>query len=453
VKQRSFYFTTRDLLMMATLAALGGAAGTYINAIGDFVQSILGFSGTTQWAAGLHILWLTLAVGLTRKQGAGTITGILKGVVELLTGNTHGLLVVLVDIVAGLLVDIGFLPFRKKDSLIAYCLAGGLASASNVLVFQMFASLPVDTLAYWAILLVAGVALLSGVIFGGILSRTLLNVMRRTGVVKDAQPVPMHRHVYPIFLVCAVLMSIGLTFYLRNVFHGPVKVSVRGAVDAPYVFSAEQDAMVLVTAEGTLNQVTSTYNGIPIRDLIAHAQPQPDSSLVLVKASDGYAFFISLEEVYTNDALLLSPQDKGQDTSYDIVGAINSKAWVRGVQELVVVAESTLDIRGALEHPAPYNPDEWQFDMDSAWVELYSSVRKLQGAPLGKVLKEMVPLMEAETIDVLSGTSVVSIPLSDALNSDDLRIYTVIEEDGISYTVGWMSGAVVMEKVKSIEIR
>ena len=118
MEQRRIYFTTRDLLMMAALAALGGVVSTYVNAIGDLFQSVLGFAGTTQWAAGLHVLWLTLAVGLTRKQGAGTITGLLKGGVELLTGNTHGLLVVLVDIVAGLLVDLGFLPFRKKDSQI-----------------------------------------------------------------------------------------------------------------------------------------------------------------------------------------------------------------------------------------------------------------------------------------------------------------------------------------------
>ena len=80
--QRRYYFSTRDLLMMAALAALGGVVSTYVNAIGDFFQSILGFAGTTQWAAGLHVLWLTLAVGLTGKQGAGTVTGILKGVSE-----------------------------------------------------------------------------------------------------------------------------------------------------------------------------------------------------------------------------------------------------------------------------------------------------------------------------------------------------------------------------------
>ena len=239
MKRTKTYFTTRDLLMMAALAALGGVVSTYVNAIGDFMQSILGFAGTTQWAAGLHVLWLTLAVGLTRKQGAGTMTGILKGGVELLTGNTHGLLIVLVDVVAGLMVDLGFLPFRSKDSLAAYCLAGGLAAVSNVFVFQLFASVPADTLAYWAMLLVAGVALLSGVLFGGVLSRGLVNALRRAGVVKDAAPEPAGRRVYPIFLVAAFLLTVALAIYLRGALRGPETVHVGGAVDAPYDYPVE----------------------------------------------------------------------------------------------------------------------------------------------------------------------------------------------------------------------
>ena len=88
MSQSTYYFTTRDLLLMAALAALGGIASTAINTLGDAMQSVLGFAGTTQWAAGLHVLMLTLAGGLVGKLGAGTITGLLKGGVELLTGNT-----------------------------------------------------------------------------------------------------------------------------------------------------------------------------------------------------------------------------------------------------------------------------------------------------------------------------------------------------------------------------
>ena len=63
MSQRRYHFTTRDLLMMAALAAMGGVTSTYVNAVGDIFQSVTGFAGTTQWAAGLHVLWLTLAVG------------------------------------------------------------------------------------------------------------------------------------------------------------------------------------------------------------------------------------------------------------------------------------------------------------------------------------------------------------------------------------------------------
>ena len=141
MKERRYYYSTRDLLMMAALAALGGVSSTYINALGDLVQSVLGFAGTTQWASGLHVLWLILAIGLTRKQGAGTLTGILKGGVELLSGNTHGLLVLLVDVAAGLVLDAIMLAFQQRERRLPYALAGGAASASNVFIFQLFAAL------------------------------------------------------------------------------------------------------------------------------------------------------------------------------------------------------------------------------------------------------------------------------------------------------------------------
>ena len=451
--QRRSYFSTRDLLMMAALAALGGVVSTYVNAIGDVFQSVFGFAGTTQWAAGLHVLWLTLAVGLTRKQGAGTLTGILKGGVELLTGNTHGLLVVLLDLVAGLLVDLGFFPFRDKDSLLAYCLAGGLASASNVFVFQLFASVPADTLAYWAMLLVAGVAFLSGVLFAGVLSRGLLTALRRAGVVKDAPPAPMGRRVYPIFLVVAALLTVVLTVYLRGALRGPATVHIGGAVATPYDYPAEHGDLGATTAEGTLREVTASYQGVPVRDLLARAQPQPGASLLLVRATDGYAFFIGLDEVRGNDALLLSPQGEGDQASYNIVGAMNSKAWVRGVEELVVVGAATLEVSGALDEPALYDPDDWQFDMDSTCLDLGDGPRKLQGVPLGKVLAAMNPQTGAETVLIHTAGESLSLPLVEVLADDDIRLFTVIGEADVTFALACMDGEVLAARVARIEVK
>ncbi|MEA3338831.1 MAG: ECF transporter S component [Chloroflexota bacterium] len=451
IKQRRYYFSTRDLLMMAALAALGGVTGTYVNTIGDFFQSVLGFAGTTQWAAGLHVLWLVLAVGLTGKQGAGTITGLLKGVVELLSGNTHGLLVLLVDVVAGLLVDLGFAPFRDKDSVPAYALAGGLAAASNVFVFQLFAALPTDTLAYGAMLVVAGVAALSGALLAGFLGRLLLNALRRAGVVKDRPPATMNRWAYLVFLAVAALLTVALWGYLRHALQGPPTVHVGGAVAAPYDYPLEHGDVPQITAESTLRDVTTSYTGAPLQELVDLAQPQSNAALLLIRASDGYAFFISMEEVRDNKSLLLVPQGEGA-AAYSLVGPLNSKAWVRGVSELVVVGAATLEVTGALEHPSPYNPDEWQFEMDSISLDVGHGPQKVQGAPLGQVLQAMNPRAEATTVVLDTGGEPISIPLASILENDDVRIFVIIGEADVSFAVARMNGEVIAFPVIHIQV-
>ena len=444
--QRRIYFSTRDLLMMAALAALGGVVSTYVNAIGDFFQSIFGFAGTTQWAAGLHVLWLTLAVGLTRKQGAGTVTGILKGSVELLTGNTHGLLIVLIDVVAGLLVDLGFLPFKNKDSLPACCLAGGLASASNVFVFQLFASVPADTLAYGVVLLVGAVAFLSGIVFAGVLAWVLLNALRRAGVVKDRPPVLMGRRTYPIFLAVAVLLTVALTLYLRVALRGPSIVHIGGAVAAAYDYPQQHGDIVQITA--------TSYTGVPVQELLVRAQPEAGASLLLVRGSDGYAFFISMDEVRDNGDLLLSPQREGDDADYNIVGARNQKAWVRGVTELVVVGSATLEVSGALVKPVLYDPNDWQYNMDSTRLDVGDGSHKYQGVPLGLVLQAAEPDARATAVVVYTDGEPLSYSLAEVLGDDDLRLFTIIGESDVTFALARLDdGQVLAARVTRIEVR
>jgi ABC-type thiamin/hydroxymethylpyrimidine transport system permease subunit/DMSO/TMAO reductase YedYZ molybdopterin-dependent catalytic subunit len=448
------YYSTRDLLMMAALAALGGVAGTYINAIGDIFQSVLGFAGTTQWAAGLHVVWLTLAVGLTRKQGAGTLTGILKGGVELLTGNTHGLLVVLVDVVAGLLVDLGFLPFRRKDSLLAYCLAGGLAAASNVFVFQLFAAVPTDTLAFQAMLLVGGMAAVSGVLFAGVLGWALLNGLRRAGVVKD-QPAPaasMGRRLYPLFLVVVALLAAALTLFLREALRGPATVQIGGAVEAPYAYPAQHGDIPEITGEGRLNEVTRRFSGVPLQELIAQARPRAGAEMVLIEASDGYTFFVSMDEVQQNGNLALSVQGEREDAAYSLVGAENSKAWVRGVTRLTVVGGARLEVTGALETPGDFDPDAWQFGMDSTRLDLGDGPRKYQGAPLGSVLRQMAPQAGASTVVIYTEGQALRLALAEVLEDNDLRLFTAFQGEDVAFALARMDGEVLAYPVTRVEV-
>ncbi len=447
MKQNRYYFSTRDLLLMAALAALGGVTSTYVSAAGRVVQSFVGVPGGMQWAAGLHVLWLTLAVGLTGKQGAGTVTGIIKGIVELLTGNPHGLLVVLVDVVAGVLVDVGFLAFRDKDRLPGYLLAGGLSTFSNVIIFQLFAVLPADILSYGAILLLCIVAALSGVVFAGVLGYTLTRTLRRTGVVKDRPVQPMRHHVYPFFLIGIVLLAGILGIYLHGELRGATEISIAGAVDAPYAYPKEHGDLPTITAgEAT------RYSGVPVRELIARAQPQSDAGLLLVQATDGYAFFISMQEVQENDNLLLASQGKGDKASYDIVGAESPKAQVRGVSRLTVIPAATLEITGALGKPAPFNPDGWQSEMDSTALDVGNGPQKLQGMPLANVLKALEPSEEATTVIFHTDGESVSLSLDEVLRDEETRIFTILDADRITFAVAKMDGTVIAPHVTGIEV-
>jgi len=452
-----YHFSTRDLLMMAALAALGGVTGTYLSAAGSLIQAAIGMPGSLQWAAGLHVLWLVLAVGLTGKQGAGTVTGILKGAVELFAGSTHGLLVVLVDLVAGILVDVGFVLFRGtargRDRLPAYLVAGGLASASNVFVFQLFASLPADVLSYAGIALAASMAGLSGVVFAGLLGHMLVSTLRRSGVVKDREPRPMGRKAYPIFLIAAALLAVGLTLHLRNVSSGGGSVQVGGAVAAPYAYPQEHSDLAQVTAEGTQNNVTARYTGIPLRDLVARAEPSPGASKILIQAADGYGFFVSMDELETNTGLLLASQGRGRDATYNVVGATSSKAWVRGVISLTVISETTLEIGGALAQPGPFDPADWVTAMDSITIKLAAGPSKVQGAPLGEILTTMTPSPDATTVLLNGPAEPVTLSLADVLASDDVRLFTVIHPDAVTFAVARMDGTILAEPVTSIEVR
>jgi len=435
-----YYFSTRDLLIMAVLAGLGGVASTAINALGDAVQAVLGFAGTTQWAAGLHVTFLLLAVGLTHKDGSATVTGCLKGGVELLSGNTHGMIVVLVDVVAGLLVDWVFFLARDREARWSHILAGGLAAASNVFVFQLFASAPEDVLAFvWGI---AAVAFVSGAVLGGVLAHALLAVLRRNALVRPVPAVPSSRRRTAFALGILAALAVGGGAWLRASLAGPPEVAVTGACAAPYAYRSDA-GLEIVTLNLELQGMKRRATGVRLRDVLAAAQPDATANSVLVLASDGYSFFITLREVAENDQLLLAHRGEGKEVSYDIVGAANSKAWVRNVVELRLVPQALVEVSGEVDRPFPYNPEDWQTAMDNARLDLGDGTKKLQGVPLREVMAKWEPTADATVVRLLSSTGeVATLPLADVMADGDLRIWNVDAPQGITFAVATASGTV-----------
>ncbi|MBG0783815.1 MAG: ECF transporter S component [Anaerolineaceae bacterium] len=450
--KRHFYFTTRDLLIMAVLAALGGVASTYINALGDAVEAFLGFPGATQWAAGLHVIWIVLAIAITGKPGTGVLIGALKGAVELMSGNSHGVIVLLVDLVAGLLVDFGFLLFKNKKSLLPYILAGGLASGSNVLVFQIFATLPENIVAASAILILFLAAFVSGVVFAGLVPYLVINALIKAGVVRSTEQTQKNRKTGWYILLAVVVIAALLTVYLRGTLMGPSLIEITGDVSNPYSFPSKEFDLEKVTRQMDYKGVTTEYSGYPVKDIIAYAEPSALADTLLIQASDGYAFLIGYDELETNDNILIVQNGSGKNASIDIVGPESSKAWVRNVTLLSVITSESLTILDPTGETQAFDPDTWISEMDSTQVGLPDGYQKLQGVSVWKVIQSLPNAVSPTEIVFKNTDEEISLPWSYLDENDNIRIFTVIGMDSITYALSEMSGDVLLYPVTEIEI-
>ncbi|MCK4341728.1 MAG: ECF transporter S component [Phycisphaerae bacterium] len=221
---RGHFFTVHELLIMAVLAALGGALSTVVSMAGQAVHAAVGIPGGLQFLAGIHVLPLVLALGLIRKPGAATVAGLLKGPVELLSGNPHGLWVVLYGVLAGLAIDLIWLLLARRHHPAIFMFAGGAGSATNLLVAKLAMSLPNDPRVTIGLFVLAGVAFISGALLGGALGWYLLQALYRAGVAgaqRPGTPLPAGRRAWAVVGVLgAALMLMGIIGYVSQTRRG-----------------------------------------------------------------------------------------------------------------------------------------------------------------------------------------------------------------------------------------
>ncbi|MCK4583291.1 ECF transporter S component [Candidatus Bathyarchaeota archaeon] len=165
---------SRELSLIIILSSLGGVMSVPIGYAGNMLKAIPGLPfGSSQALSGLHVLWLVLASVLVRKKGVGTITGITKGLVEMFLFSYHGVFVLIMSAVEGLMVDVVLTLLRRVNTR-SLCLAGGLSSASNVAVTQ-FMIAPRLPLFVFAFMYIA--SFVSGLFFAGYLGKRVLDII------------------------------------------------------------------------------------------------------------------------------------------------------------------------------------------------------------------------------------------------------------------------------------
>jgi len=446
------YFSTRDLLIMTVLAALGGVSSTYVNTLGDTIHAALGLPGATQWAAGLHVIWIVLGMGILHKPGAGVFIGLLKGTVELFNGNSHGVIILLINLVAGLLVDFGFLLFNKKDTLLPYLIGGSLAAASNVLVFQLFATLPQNSLGISAMIILFAVAFFSGTIFSGVIPYYLVIAMKKAGVSKFPIKTGNNKKIGWWIVSGVFLITILLTGYLWMTYQGPPAVQIGGNVKNSYAFPEKDFSLDKVSRQMNYKNLLTEFDGYPLNTIVEYAIPDPSTNTILLEASDGYAFLISLSELNANEDILLVEKGSGKNLSYDIVGPESSKAWVRNVTNISIISSEGITIVDQDEHIHEFNPVEWQHEMDSAEINLPGGQTKVQGVPVYKIIESIADGFQPSHITLGSENELSEYPWVNLQDNIDIRIYMFIDDESITFFLAKESGEVLLFPLDKIKI-
>ncbi|MFW9842987.1 MAG: ECF transporter S component [Candidatus Thorarchaeota archaeon] len=345
--------STRDIVTIAILASLGGALSTFVGYLGNLINLSLGVPfGAGQFMAGLHVFWLVLIRAIVPKRGVGTAGGLLKGMIELFTGSTHGIVIVVVSLIQGLVVDIaasvaGNAENPKDSSQITWWIGAGVASAANVIVLQLFYFTGAPFL---YIFVISILAFCSGIIFAGYFAWETLEFLNDAGTITGFQSAkPAIEDITPrsfayrnlpaiIFVLFLTVGSLYYTTNVANVFADPYSCEVRGLVDNPFSFSLEDFASSEVTIEaeliGAYTHIPPTnYTGVLLSTILQQANVQTGAAELQIIARDGYSISLDITDVMTDSHLLLSRSDDGL---WLIAGNYDGSMWVRQVSTLQV---------------------------------------------------------------------------------------------------------------------
>jgi ABC-type thiamin/hydroxymethylpyrimidine transport system permease subunit len=350
-KPKNYYFSNRDLLVIAVLSGIGGVMSTYVGYIGNLINRVMGVPfGAGQFASGLHVFWFIIAAGLVRKPGATAATGLLKGLIELFTGSSHGLVIVLVSLIQGGVVDLVLLLTRHYN-LYSYMVAGGIAAASNVFVFQAlyFSGVRITYLLFISLL-----AFISGVLLAGGFGHSVLEVVlmaRPIRIGADQGPAtaasvtrPGRIPIAVRFIATALLILLfsgGAIYYFAAIFEPPgagPRCQVEGAVGKPIAFTLAQfgshETSITAELRGQFKyEPPQQYTGVPLSAIVNAALPLETATTVTVAASDGYTVKFDLGDVLADDQMLLIQE---QDQLRLIAGSYDGGYWVRMVNKIML---------------------------------------------------------------------------------------------------------------------
>lgn len=346
LKKRSYYFETVDLVIIALFAALGGVSSAFIGYIGRLFGTIIGLPvGGGQLFSGLHIFWLVLVFLLTnRKVGAVTLTGIIKGFVELFLASVHGIIVIYIAIgeaivFEAVILGLTFLFQSKKLHHLTIAIAAGFSAASNVFI-QLFTYLGAALPSEW-FLLILGFSFFSGVGFGGYFGLALFRLFQKSALLnwryeqKD-QVLPFFGKMFQIsslgvFSIMIVVL-IGSIMINYQPFHDKYSIDIIGNVQYPFVYRSidfqEYEMTIIAEQISTIaHHPPQNYTGVPLSIILAKAEPLNHNYTAKIIGSDAYFAIFTSQEIESTP-IILSVQETGLRL---IAADFPAERWVKQV--------------------------------------------------------------------------------------------------------------------------
>jgi len=179
---KSTKLTTLDLIYSAILGVMGGFISTLIP-FSLLIKVWYPLTGGTQLVSGHHVIWASIAYGLTRKKQNIMVTMSIKGLLEFLLGDPWGLLIIFVNVMEGLCLAIGFFlmeKVREGETKLGWGIAGGFG---NFFQAPFFWILNQRFHLHWTLWLLSFIfAFVSGILITGVLGKLIKERLIKAGV-------------------------------------------------------------------------------------------------------------------------------------------------------------------------------------------------------------------------------------------------------------------------------
>lgn len=180
----NFNYTTRDIVIIAVIAAIAGVVNTGTGNVWYLANTSLGplggalLQGAFMWA-------YILAMWLVRKPGAALAVGVIETAVEILLGNAAGVGTLGWGVTQGLAVEaVMAIGGYSHYGLWTAVLAGAASSQFGTVWTAIFYGW--DPGAASDVWLAVPVNLISGAILSGLIGYLLAQAIARTGLVRSA---------------------------------------------------------------------------------------------------------------------------------------------------------------------------------------------------------------------------------------------------------------------------